>query len=77
MDTNHVIGGVDWLSSICSLAGVAVPDDLDGEDVSDIWLGAARKRQKPLFWNGDPGATIRDGKWKYTRGRKGTSSTTF
>jgi len=68
VDTENVIGGVDWLSSICSLAGVTdVPDDLDGEDVSDIWLGETRKREKPLLWNsvGHPGPAIRDGKWKY------------
>ena len=37
VDSEHVIGGIDWLPSICSLAGVTnVPDDLDGENVSDI-----------------------------------------
>ncbi len=63
-----MIAGYDWLPSICSLAGITdVPGDLDGEDVSDIWLGATRKRQKPLLWNSaaDPGVAIRDGKWKY------------
>jgi arylsulfatase A-like enzyme len=67
VDTENVIGGIDWLPTICSLAGVKdIPDDLDGEDVSDIWLGATRKRTKPLLWGPrEPGATIRDGKWKY------------
>lgn len=67
VDTENVIGGIDWLPSICKLAGVTdIPDDLDGEDVSDIWLGANRKRTKPLVWNsgGNPGTAIRDGKWK-------------
>ena len=72
VDTENVIAGVDWLPSICSLAGVtSVPDDLDGEDVSDIWLGAARKRQKPLYWNGASGPATRDGHWKYYLGEKG------
>ncbi len=66
VDNENVIAGVDWLSSICSLAGVTdVPNDLDGEDVSDIWLGATRKRKEPLLWMGHLGPAIRDGKWKY------------
>jgi len=68
VDSENVIGGIDWLPSICSLAGVTnVPNDLDGEDVSDIWRGATRPRQKPLLWDsvGHPGPAIRDGKWKY------------
>ena len=67
VDTENVIGGIDWLPTICSLAGVTdIPTDLDGEDVSDIWLGATRERTKPLLWGlREPGPTIRDGKWKY------------
>ncbi len=67
VDTENVIGLIDWLPTVCSLAGVRdVPDDLDGEDVSDIWLGATRKRTQPLLWGPrEPGPTIRDGKWKY------------
>jgi N-acetylgalactosamine-6-sulfatase len=67
VDTENVIGGIDWLPSICKLAGVKdIPTDLDGEDVSDIWLGATRERTKPLLWKGgeNPGTTIREGKWK-------------
>jgi len=66
VNTDNVIAGYDWLPSVCALAGVTdVPNDLDGEDVSDIWLGATRKRQKSLFWKGSPGFAIREGKWKY------------
>jgi len=66
VDTENVIAGYDWLLSICSLAGVTdVPDDLDGEDVSDIWLGATREHQKPLFWKAGGNHVIREGKWKY------------
>ncbi|MGA0316024.1 MAG: hypothetical protein ACO3MJ_11660 [Alphaproteobacteria bacterium] len=32
--------------SFCSLAGVEYPADIDGEDVSDMWLGAKRTHQK-------------------------------
>ncbi len=50
VDETSVIGGVDWLPTICKLAGVAVPESVqpDGEDVSDIWLGQSRPRRKPL-----------------------------
>jgi N-acetylgalactosamine-6-sulfatase len=76
VDETSVLGGVDWLPTVCKLAGVTVPDDVrpDGEDVSDIWLGRPRPRRKPLHWEwlfrvwGDeyhpPMLAIRDGPWK-------------
>ena len=76
VDETSVIGGVDWLPTICKLAGVTVPDSVrpDGEDVSDIWLGQPRARRKPLHWEwlfrvwGEeyhpPMLAIRDGDWK-------------
>jgi N-acetylgalactosamine-6-sulfatase len=76
VDETSIIGGVDWLPTICNLAGVAVPESLqpDGEDVSDIWLGQPRPRRKPLHWEwlfrvwGEeyhpPMLAIRDGAWK-------------
>lgn len=66
---------------LCCLGGslfadvTSLPDDLDGEDVSDIWFGATRKRQKPLFWNGEPGPSIRDGKLNGQRLVKELSNT--
>jgi N-acetylgalactosamine-6-sulfatase len=76
VDETSVIGGVDWLPTICKLTEVAVPDSVqpDGEDVSDIWLGQSRPRRNPLHWEwlfrvwGDeyqpPMLAIRDGAWK-------------
>ncbi len=76
VDETSVIGGVDWLPTVCKLTDVAVPDSVqpDGEDVSDIWLGQSRPRRKPLHWEwlfrvwGDeyqpPMLAIRDGAWK-------------
>lgn len=72
VDSDSVTCGVDWLPTICKLAGVTdVPQDIDGEDVSDIWLGTTRERTKPLFWNGFHGLTIRDGKWRYYKSKSG------
>ena len=76
VDETSVLGGVDWLPTVCQLAGVALPAGLqpDGEDVSDIWLGRPRPRRKPLYWEWlfrvwgaeytPPHLTIRDGDWK-------------
>lgn len=77
VDDHPVVAGVDWLPTICRLAGVGLPDglDLDGEDMSEALLGTPRKRRKPLMWEwrfrvfGDmvhrcPMLAIRDGRWK-------------
>jgi N-acetylgalactosamine-6-sulfatase len=77
VDETSVLTGVDFLPTVCALAGVKVPDDLqpDGEDVSDILLGASRPRQKPIMWewrfniagdfiNKSPMLAVREGQWK-------------
>lgn len=76
VDQTSVMGGVDWLPTICKLAGVPVPESLrpDGEDVSDIWLGQPRPRRQPLYWEwlfrvwgedySPPALAVRDGPWK-------------
>ena len=77
-DQTSVIGSVDFLPTVCALAGVPPPAGaaLDGEDVSDLLLGGpARPRKGPLFWEwrsrvaGDPAfapppLAVRDGAWK-------------
>ncbi len=77
-DQTSVLGAVDFLPTVCSIAGVPAPAGvtLDGEDVSDILLtGTARPRRGPLFWEwrfqvfGNPGfapprVAVRDGQWK-------------
>ena len=78
IDETSVTGGVDFLPTICKLAGVPLPPSLqlDGEDVSDIWLGAQRPRTTPLYWEWlfgvqgtddgymPPALAVRDGDWK-------------
>lgn len=68
VDTENVISGMDWLPTLCSIAGIDdIPDSLDGEDVSDIWLGATRPRVKTLFWSSVSGGSkisMRKGYWK-------------
>ncbi len=52
VDGVSVTGAVDFLPTVCGLAGVELPAEQagDGEDVSDIWLGAERERREPLYW---------------------------
>lgn len=68
LDQKSVGSFVDWLPTLCSIAGITdLPKGLDGEDLSDIWKGAERKRNRPLFWKtSSPTSTpvIRDGNWK-------------
>ncbi len=77
VDDKNIVAGVDWLPTVCSLAGVRLPAGLnpDGEDMSQAILGKPQARSKPLMWEwrfrifGDmahksPMLAIRDGKWK-------------
>jgi N-acetylgalactosamine-6-sulfatase len=77
IDDQSVLAGVDWLPSVCALAGVSIPSEhaLDGEDMSLAWTSGSRPRTKPLFWewrfniagepfHHSPELAIRDGNWK-------------
>jgi N-acetylgalactosamine-6-sulfatase len=90
-DETSVIAGVDFLPTICKLAGVGVPANVqpDGEDVSDIWLGASRPRTKPLHWEWlfnvqgrddgymPPMLAVRDGGWKLFVHHSGSGAQLF
>jgi N-acetylgalactosamine-6-sulfatase len=68
VNTSSVIGGIDWLPTLCRITGAGIDATaFDGEDVSDIWLGADRERTRPLFWKTNAvrsDIAIRDGNWK-------------
>lgn len=77
IDDTSVVAGVDWLPTLCQLAGVTVPAEhkLDGENMSDVFLGKPRARSTPLMWewrfriagepfHHSPQLAIRDGDWK-------------
>ncbi len=77
IDDTSVVAAVDWLPTICKLAGVTVPVEhkLDGENMSDVFLGQPRARTNPLMWewrfriagepfHHSPQLAIRDGDWK-------------
>lgn len=74
VDTENACSFVDWMPTLCAIAGVEeLLKQLDGEDISDIWLGADRRRSKPLFWKTSAARStpaIRDGKWKLHLNRR-------
>jgi N-acetylgalactosamine-6-sulfatase len=62
--SNFLWRTVDWLPTVCALAGVKTDGlALDGQDVSDVLLGAERERKEPIFWQG----AVREGKWKLVK----------
>ena len=87
-DETSVSAAVDFLPTVCKLAGVEVPANIqpDGEDVSDIWLGTSRPRKGPLYWEwlfnvvgeGDgympPRLAVREGDWKLFVNHDGTGA---
>jgi len=77
VDASSVISGVDFLPTICSLAGVELPENntLDGEDMSVALKGEPTQKTKPQMWENrfpvyghvihkSPILAIREGKWK-------------
>ena len=68
VDSESVTSFIDWMPTLAALAGIDdLPEELDGEDVSEVWLGGTREREKPLFWKASASgsqAVIREGKWK-------------
>ncbi len=74
VDSTNILSGLDWLPTLCSIAGVSeVPDQLDGEVASAAWFGEELVRKKPLFWRtSSPKAapSMLEGKWKLHLGSK-------
>ncbi len=56
---------LDLTPSLCALAGVTPPGDLDGEDMSRLLLGRDTPARRPvfLFW-GERLFAMRSGRWK-------------
>jgi len=77
VDNTTILSGTDWLPTLCTLTGTGMPEDIpiDGEDMSQAFLGKPQERTMPLMWqaragsawvhlNRSPQLAIRDGKWK-------------
>lgn len=85
IDNENVVGGVDFLPTICAMTGISLPKGiiLDGEDRSGAVLGTSTPRKRPLYWEwrfGVPGhlmhksptLAIRDGKWMFLMNHDGS-----
>jgi N-acetylgalactosamine-6-sulfatase len=77
INSTSVLTAVDFLPTVCQLAGVRLPSGYrpDGEDISDILLGDQRARSRAIMWewrfrvhghvlHRSPQLSIREGKWK-------------
>jgi N-acetylgalactosamine-6-sulfatase len=75
VDDESVTSFIDWLPTLCAIAGIdQLPEGLDGEDVSDIWLRGPRARSTTLFWrasNAKGSISLREGHWKFHEGDEG------
>ncbi|MEM9446640.1 MAG: sulfatase-like hydrolase/transferase [Verrucomicrobiota bacterium] len=69
VDTESVTSFIDWLPTLSRIVGIkSLPEGLDGEDISDIWLKGPRDRKTNLYWktsNSKSRISIRSGQWKY------------
>ncbi|GAB5560045.1 MAG: sulfatase-like hydrolase/transferase [Synoicihabitans sp.] len=68
VNEGSVMSFMDWMPTLAALVGIeTLPPQLDGEDVSDIWMGETRSRSKPQYWRPSSpraGASMREGDWK-------------
>lgn len=71
--TDDPVVNMDLLPTLLAACGQKVPDGLDGEDVSELWLGKAKPKGRVFYWHnphynnqgGRPSGAVREGKWKY------------
>lgn len=51
VNSSTAVSTLDLLPTYCSFAGIKLPNaPFAGEDMSDVFLGATRSRERPLFW---------------------------
>jgi len=74
VDKDSLLSGIDWLPTLCSLAGVKIDaTKFEGQDASRAWLGDKFARTKPLLWKTsapNSPAGIREGQWKLMQGAR-------
>ncbi|MEM0964862.1 MAG: sulfatase-like hydrolase/transferase [Verrucomicrobiota bacterium] len=75
VDSESITSFIDWLPTISSITGNNdIPDQLDGEDISDIWIEGPRERSTDLYWRvsgTNAGISMRAGDWKFHESRNG------
>lgn len=88
VDSTTITCNIDFLPTLCHLAGVPLPGKtLDGENMSSAWLGHPQQRKEDLMWGygfndsflkpanlryRSPELAIRDGRWKLLVNRDGS-----
>lgn len=70
IESNHISGFIDFLPTICDLAGIAAPYNMDGKSYLPTLLGKNQPSHDYLYWEfhemGNKQA-VRMGKWKGVR----------
>src|SRR3546814_576875 len=62
VDSTTIIHSTDLFPTICHLAGIQIPIDPDGQDISAALAGKPLNRNKPLFWEyGREGVRLKAG----------------
>lgn len=79
VNDSTVVMSIDFFPTLYAMADLEAPPGLDGEDLSDVLLGADRPRDEPVFWDygrspkllqpglkvdQSPHLAMRDGRWK-------------
>lgn len=82
VNSNTAVSTLDLLPTYCALAGIPLPNaPFAGEDLSDVFRGAARLRTRPLLWEygaasglspNSPKLAIRQGNHKFMRNPDGS-----
>jgi hypothetical protein len=69
VDDTSVMSALDWFTTVAAIAKAPYDKDLvEGEDMSDVWFGATRSRDQPLFFRDiavDGNVYVRYGRWKW------------
>lgn len=68
VDDWSVVSGLDYLPTLCSLAGIPYDkNQFEGKNLADVWKGTPQKRKQALFWRPsaqNPPAAMLKGNWK-------------
>ncbi|MCS6946817.1 MAG: sulfatase-like hydrolase/transferase, partial [Steroidobacteraceae bacterium] len=68
--SGQVMATMDFMPTLLAAAGAErVPQDIDGENLLPVLVGAAPVRERTLFWRhtANDQAAVRQGRWKYLR----------
>ena len=69
-ETDQLAITLDLMPTFLELAQAAVPDNLDGKSLVQLWLKGRQLGRRQLFWNGK---AMRDGSWKLVRAGRNDS----